>query len=64
MTGFEHFSSFYSKRTTPARPVFSVPLPADGNISDREDDNEAGDENVTLEDLKSETEEEMVNTMV
>ena len=44
MTGFEHFSSFYSKRTTPAYPVFKVPLPVDGNISDLEDDNETDDD--------------------
>ena len=44
MAGFEHFSSFYSKRTTPAYPVFKVPLPVDGNISDLEDDNETDDD--------------------
>ena len=62
LTGFEQFSSFYSKRTTPAHHVFNVPLPVDGNISDLEDDNETDDENVALEDLESETEEEIIES--
>ena len=65
LTGFEQFSSFYSKRTTPVHPVFNVfniPLPVDGNISDLEDDNETDDENVALEDLESETEEGIIES--
>ena len=62
MTGFEHFSSFYSKRTTPAHPVFNVTLPVDGNISALEDDNETDDESVALEDLESETEEDIIKS--
>ena len=37
-----------------------MPLPADRNISDLEDDNGTDDENVTFEDLESETEQEII----
>lgn len=62
MTGFEHFSSFYSQRTTPSHPVFNVSLPADRSISDLEDDNETDDKKVNLEDLESETEEKIIES--
>ena len=45
-----------------AHPLFNVPLPADGNISDLEDDNGTDDENVTFEDLESETKEEITES--
>ena len=62
MTGFEHFSSIYSKRTTPTHPVFNIPLLVDQNIGDLEDGNETDDENLTLEGLESETEEAMIES--
>ena len=37
-----------------------MPLTADGNISDLEDDNDTDNGNVTLEDLDRETEEEII----
>ena len=37
-----------------------MPLPADRNISDLEDDNGTDNENVTFEDLQSETEEKII----
>ena len=34
-------------------PLFAVPLPTEGNVSDLEDENRTNDENVTFKDLQS-----------